>query len=88
MIRKYWKKVWFFSFFVGMLFWNFVSAWDFGILNYEVNADIKIDGTIDVNEKIDTYFYQSMHGIERFFPKYYEVWDLEFQVFYDGIKVI
>ena len=87
MIRKYWKKVWFFSFFVGMLFWNFVSAWDFGILNYEVNADIKIDGTIDVNEKIDVNFYQYMHGIERFFPKFYDVGDLEFQILYNNIKV-
>ena len=52
-----------------------------------MNANIRIDGTIDVNEKIDVYFYQSMHGIERFFPKYYEVGDLEFQIFYDNIKV-
>jgi len=87
MIKKYWKKIWFFSLFVGIVFWNVAFAWDFDITNYDVNAKIRIDGTIDVNEKIDVYFYQSMHGIERFFPKYYEVWDLEFQVFYDNIKV-
>jgi hypothetical protein len=41
-----------------------------------------------VNEKIDVNFYRSMHGIERFFPKYYEVGDLEFQVFYNNIETI
>ena len=88
MIRKYWKKVWFFSFFVWVLFWNLAFAWDFDITNYDINAKIRIDGIIDVNEKIDVNFYHSMHGIERFFPKYYNVEDMEFQIIYNNIETI
>ncbi len=88
MISKYWKKVWFFSFLVSIIFWNLAFASDFDVTNYEINADIRIDGTIDVNEKIDVNFYQYMHGIERFFPKFYDVEDLEFQTIYNNIEVI
>ena len=87
MIKKYWKKVWFFSFLASIVFWNLTFANEFDVTNYEVNADIRIDGTIDVNEKIDVNFYQYMHGIERFFPKFYDVGDLEFQILYNNIKV-
>jgi len=87
MIKKYWKKVWFFSFLASIVFWNLTFANEFDVTNYEVNANIRIDGTIDVNEKIDVNFYQYMHGIERFFPKFYDVGDLEFQVLYNNIKV-
>ena len=88
MIMKYWKKVWFFFVLVCILFWNLTFAQEFDVTNYDINAKIRIDGTIDVNEKIDVNFYQSMHGIERFFPKYYEVRDLEFKTIYNNIEVI
>jgi hypothetical protein len=41
-----------------------------------------------VNEKIDVNFYEYMHGIERFFEKFYDVGDLEFKIIYDNIDVI
>ena len=88
MISKYWKKVWFFSFLVSIVFGNLAFASEFDVTNYEVNANIRIDGTIDVNEKIDVNFHQYMHGIERFFEKFYDVWDLEFKTIYDNIEVI
>ena len=88
MISKYWKKVWFFSFLVSIVFWNLAFASEFDVTNYEVNANIRIDGTIDVNEKIDVNFYEYMHGIERFFEKFYDVGDLEFKIIYDNIDVI
>jgi len=87
MLKKYWKKVWFFVFLISIIFWNLAFASEFDVTNYEVNANIKIDGTMDVNEKIDVNFHQSMHGIERFFPKFYDVGDLEFQVLYNNIEV-
>ena len=88
MLQKYTEKIWAFSFLVSIIFfWNLVLAQDFDITNYDINANIKIDGTVEVNEKIDVNFYKSMHWIERFFPKYYEVEDMEFQIFYDDIKV-
>ena len=88
MIKKYWKKVWFFSFLVSIIFWNLAFASEFDVTNYEVNANIRIDGTMDVNEKIDVNFHQYMHGIERFFEKFYDVGDLEFKTIYDNIEVI
>ena len=70
------------------MFWNLAFAQEFDVTNYDINAKIRIDGTIDVNEKIDVNFYQHMHGIERFFPKYYNVGDMEFQINYNNIEVI
>ena len=87
MIDKTWEKLWFFLFFIGAVLCNLTYAQDFDIKSYDISANIKIDGTIDVNEKIDTYFYNSKHWIERFFPKHYEVQDMEFQILYDNIKV-
>jgi len=88
MISKYWKKVWFFSFFVSIIFWNLAFANEFDVTSYEVDANIRIDGTIDVNEKIDVNFHQYMHGIERFLEKFYDVGDLEFKTIYENIEVI
>ena len=88
MVSEYWKKVWFCTFLVGVFFWNLAFASEFDVTNYEVDANIKIDGTIDVNEKIDVNFHQYMHWIERFFPKFYDVWDLEFKIIYNNIEVI
>jgi len=88
MIKKYWKKVWFFSFLVSIIFWNLAFASEFDVTNYEINANVRIDGTMDVNEKIDVNFHQYMHGIERFFPKFYDVEDLEFRTIYNNIEVI
>ena len=87
MFKKYWKKVWFFIFLIGIAFWNLVFAQEFDVTNYDIKANIRIDGTIDINEKIDVNFYKYMHGIERFFPKYYNVEDLEFQILYNNISV-
>ena len=53
-----------------------------------MDANIRIDGTIDVNEKIDVNFHQYMHGIERFLEKFYDVGDLEFKTIYENIEVI
>ena len=69
-----------------LLFWNISNA-NFDISNYEIKWDIKIDWTIDINEKIDANFYSQMHWIERILRRYYSVGNLEFQVFYDNIKV-
>ena len=69
-----------------LLFWNISNAY-FDITNYEIKWDIKIDWTIDINEKIDTHFYSQMHWIERILNRYYSVDNLEFQVLYDDIKV-
>lgn len=88
MIKKYWKKVWFFSLLVSIIFGNLAFANEFDVTNYEINANIRIDGTIDVNEKIDVIFHQYMHGIERFFEKFYIAWDLEFKTIYNNIEVI
>jgi hypothetical protein len=41
-----------------------------------------------VNEKIDVNFHKYMHGIERFFEKFYDVGDFEFKTIYDNIEVI
>lgn len=59
----------------------------YDINNYEINWDILIDWTININEKIDTNFYTEMHWIERILNKFYNVLDLKFQVFYNNIKV-
>ncbi len=88
MIKKYWKKVWFFSFLVSIIFWNLAFASEFDVTNYDIKANIRIDGTIDVNEKIDVNFHKYMHGIERFFEKFYDVGDFKFKTIYDNIEVI
>ena len=88
MIKRYRKKVWFFSFLISIIFWNLAFASEFDVTSYEVSANIRIDGTIDVNEKIDVNFHQYMHGIERFFDKFYDVGDLEFRTIYNNIDVI
>ena len=88
MLKKYCKKVWFFVFLVSIVFWNLAFANEFDVTNYEVSANIRIDGTMDVNEKIDVNFHQYMHGIERFFEKFYDVGDSEFRTIYDNIEVI
>ena len=88
MIKKYWKKIWFFIFWSVLFFWNLAFAQEFDVTNYEVNANIRIDGTIDVNEKIDVNFYEHMHWIERFFEKYYSTNDMRFQTIYNNIEVI
>jgi hypothetical protein len=41
-----------------------------------------------VNEKIDVNFHKYMHGIERFFEKFYDVGDFKFKTIYDNIEVI
>ena len=87
MFKNTWKKVWFFSFLTCIIFWNLAFASEFDVTNYDIKANIRIDGTIDVNEKIDVNFYQYMHGIERFFPKFYDVGDLKFQILYNNISV-
>ena len=73
---------------MSIIFWNLTFASEFDVTNYEVNANIRIDGTMDVNEKIDVNFHQYMHGIERFFEKFYDVGDLEFKVIYNNIGAI
>ena len=87
MFKNTWEKVWFFSFLTCIIFWNLAFASEFDVTNYDIKANIRIDGTIDVNEKIDVNFYQYMHGIERFFPKFYDVGDLKFQILYNNISV-
>ena len=69
-----------------LFLWNSTYAY-FNISNYAVRWDIKIDWTIDINEKIDTYFDSEMHWIERILEKYYSVENTEFQVFYNDINV-
>ena len=58
--------------------------------NYQVNAEILEDGTMEVEEKIDADFSDEpdgKHGIIRKIPKNYTVQGEKFRIFVDEIEV-
>jgi len=71
-----------------MLFiWNFTLAKDYEYTNLDIQADIKIDGTIDVTETFTANFFKKKHGIIRFIPLNYTVDGTDFHIDLDYIRV-
>ena len=71
-----------------MLFiWNFTLAKDYEYTNLDIQADVKIDGTIDVTETFTANFLKKKHGIIRFIPLNYTVEDTDFHIDLDYIRV-
>ncbi len=83
------KKLWLIIlWFVLMFFvWNITQAKDYEYKNLDIQADIKIDGTIDVSETFTTNFLKKKHGIIRFIPLNYTVEDTDFHIDLDYIRV-
>ena len=44
------------------------EEYDYKIENYNVNISVNEDSSMDITEKIDTYFYEPKHGIYRKIP--------------------
>ena len=71
MKRKFWLTilyVW-----LTLIVWNFSFAKDYEYKNLDIQADIKIDWTIDVKETFTTNFLVSKHWIIRIIPFNYSV---------------
>jgi hypothetical protein len=53
----------------------------------DIYADVKIDGTIDVNETFTADFNVRKHGIIRSIPLNYTVEDTDFHIDLDYVRV-
>lgn len=84
-IRKFWLGVLWFA--LLFLVWNFTQAKDYEYTNLDIQADVKIDGTIDVTETFTTNFLKKKHGIIRFIPLNYTVENTDFHINLDYVRV-
>ena len=66
---------------------NFAHASDYEYTNLDIYADVKIDGTIDVNETFTADFNVRKHGIIRSIPLNYTVEDTDFHIDLDYVRV-
>jgi hypothetical protein len=66
---------------------NFTHAMDYEYKSLDIQADVKIDGTIDVSETFIANFFKNKHGIIRFIPLNYTVGGTDFHVDLDYIRV-
>lgn len=82
-------KSWFVFFWVfSLLFvWNLTLAKDYEYTNLNIQADVKIDWTIDVTETFTANFLKKKHWIIRFIPFNYSVEDTDFHIDLDYIRV-
>lgn len=76
-------------FWFSLCFFNcaFTQAKDYEYTNLDIQADIKIDGTIDVTETYTANFLEKKHGIIRSIPLNYTVEDTDFHIDLDYIRV-
>ena len=83
------RKVWLFLLWFLLMFfvWNFIHAKDYEYTNLDIQADVKIDWTIDVTETFTANFLKNKHGIIRFIPLNYTVEDTDFHIDLDYIRV-
>ena len=58
---------------VTLIIWNFSYAKDYEFKNLDIQANIKIDWTIDIQETFTTNFLESRHWIIRIIPLNYSV---------------
>lgn len=72
---------------LAFLVWNCAQAKDYEYTNLDIQADVKVDGTIDVTETFTTYFFKKKHGIIRFIPLNYTVEGTDFHIELDYIRV-
>ena len=88
MMRKIVKIYSLFIYFALCLFaWTFVHANDYEYKSLDITANIRIDGTIDVNETFDTNFFVRKHWIIRFIPLNYSVLGDHFHIDVSNISV-
>ena len=60
--------------------WNFSFSKDYEYKNLDIQANVKIDWTIDVNERFTTNFLVHKHWIIRNIPLNYSVWWENFHI--------
>ena len=58
---------------ITLIIWNFSYAKDYEFKNLDIQANIKIDWTIDIQETFTTNFLESRHWIIRIIPLNYSV---------------
>ena len=76
-----------FSFSLCFFAFAFTQAKDYEYTNFDIQADVKIDWTIDVTETFTTNFLKKKHGIIRSIPLNYTVEDTNFHINLDYIRV-
>lgn len=86
---KIFSKVWLVIVcsFLLIFVWNFIRAKDYEFVSLDINADVKIDGTVDVTETFITNFLQKKHWIVRSIPLNYSVDDTDFHIDLDYVRV-
>jgi len=82
---KFWLII-LWAFFV-FLVWNYTRAKNYEYTNLDIQADVKIDWTIDVTETFTTNFLKNKHGIIRFIPLNYNIENSDFHIDLDYIRV-
>ena len=88
MMRKIVKIYSLFIYFALCLFaWTFVHANDYEYKSLDITANIRVDGTIDVNETFDTNFFVRKHWIIRFIPLNYSVLGDHFHIDVSNVSV-
>ena len=83
------KKIWllFIRLFIIFFASNFSFAKDYEYSNYDITADIFIDWSMNVNEKITTNFFVQKHGIFRSIPLNYSTEWIDFHIDVSNINV-
>ena len=76
-----------FFFFLFSFVWNLSHAVDYEYTSLDIDADVKIDGTIDVSETFTTNFLKKKHWIIRIIPLNYTVDDTNFHIDLDFVRV-
>ncbi len=67
--------------------WVFTQANDYEYKNLDIKANVKIDWTMDITETFTANFLKKKHWIVRFIPLDYSVWNDDFHIDLDYIRV-
>ena len=86
---KYFRNVCLIILWIVLVFfvWNWALAKNYEYTNLDIQADVKIDGSIDVTETFTTNFLKKKRGIVRFIPLNYTVEDTDFRIKVDHVRV-
>ena len=82
------RKSWIYALWIMILiFWSFTYGKDYEYKNLDIQADIKIDGTIDVKETFVSNFLEERHWIIRLIPLNYSIEWNKFHIDISNINV-
>ena len=70
-----------------LFFCNFTQAIDYEFKNLDIQADVKIDWTVDIKETFTTNFYKRKHWIIRVIPLNYSVQWKDFHIDISDVDV-